>query len=481
MPFPSDEKKKKIATVLFTKGANAIKGNQLDYAIDCYLQCVKLAPAELEYRKHLRATEIKKYNNNGKGASGAGLRSSGARMSLKIARTRKKWVDVVEAAEDILVLNPWDVDALLEICTACKEIGGEDEIGYWVAQSACAANKERADAFRTMAYFAETLGRFNEAIVALEQVKKLDPGDAEVPMKIRQLAASSTIKRGGYEEEEGHHEEGGEGEEGAEPKPKPDKPSPVIRPAAPPPETEEDKAKREIKEAEDKITAEPTVVLNYVHLGNLYRQINDLDGAAKAYDRGYKATNDTELRQRFLEVRIDQFKAREVEGKALLEKIKDDKDRRKTIEKQIDQVAKARLKAEIELNKIRVQYKPDDYAAWVEMGKLQYDLGEYDESIKSLQKGRSDQRNKWKALYYLGLCFWQKKNFPLAEKNLSDALPLVPPRDEEAKKEIYYHRGRIAEDGGDKPLAVECYNEVAAIDYGFLDVADRLDRINKNE
>jgi tetratricopeptide (TPR) repeat protein len=479
MPFPSDPKKQKIATVLFSKGSAALKANQLDYAIDCYLKCVKLAPGNLEYRKHLRATEMKKYNNDGKGASGAGLRSSGARMSLKIARTRKKWVDVVEAAEDILQLNPWDVDASLEICAAIKEIGDEDEIGYWVAQSACAANKDRADAFRTMAYFAEQLGRFNEAIVALEQVKKLDPADAEVPMKIRQLAASSTIKRGGYEDEGSPGEEGA-GEEGGESK-KAEKQSPVIRPAAPPPETDEEKAKREIKEAEEKVAAEPTVVLNYVNLGNLYRQHNDLDGAAKAYDRGYKSTNDTELRQRFLEVRIDQFKAREADGMALLEKIKDDKDRRKMIEKQIDQVAKARLKAEVEVNRIRVQYKPDDYAAWVEMGKLQYDLGEYDEAIKSLQRGRSDMRKKWEAQMYLGLCFWQKKNFPLAEKNLSDALPLVPPRDEEGKKKLYYYRGRVAEDGGDKSLAVECYNEVAAIDYGFMDVADRLDKLNKSE
>jgi hypothetical protein len=57
----------------------------------------------------------------------------------------------------------------------------------------------------------------------------------------------------------------------------------------------------------------------------------------------------------------------------------------------------------------------------------------------------------------------------------------VPPRDEEGKKKLYYYRGRVAEDGGDKVLAVECYNEVAAIDYGFMDVADRLDKLNKSE
>jgi len=481
MPFPSDDKKQKIATVLFNKGSAALKANQLDYAIDCYLKCTKLDPGRIEYRKALRAVEMKKYNNDGKGASGAGLRSSGARMSLKIAKTRKKWVDVVESAEDILTYNPWDVDTLLEICVACKEIGGEDEIGYWVAQTAAAANKERGDGFRTLAYFAEQLGKFNEAIVALEQVKKLEPTDAEVPMKIRQLAASSTLKRGGYEEEESEgDQEGGEGEQG-EAKPKAEKTSPVIRPAAPPPETAEEKAEREIKEIEDKVAAEPANGMLYVQLGDAYRRANDLDGAAKTYDRGHKATNDNDLRIRFLEVRIDQFKSREEEGKTLLAKPSDDKERRKTIERQIEQIGRARLKAEVEVNQYRVRYKPDDHAAWLEMGEKLYRLGEFDESIKALQRGRADQRNKWKAQYYLGLCFWKKKNFALAEKNLKDALPLVPPRDEESKKEVYYHLGRVAEDEGDNTAAIEYYNEVAAIDYGYLDVAERLDKLNRTE
>jgi hypothetical protein len=139
------------------------------------------------------------------------------------------------------------------------------------------------------------------------------------------------------------------------------------------------------------------------------------------------------------------------------------------------------LKAEVEVNQYRVRYKPDDHAAWLEMGEKLYRLGEFDESIKALQRGRADQRNKWKAQYYLGLCFWKKKNFALAEKNLKDALPLVPPRDEESKKEVYYHLGRVAEDEGDNTAAIEYYNEVAAIDYGYLDVAERLDKLNRTE
>lgn len=482
MPLPTDPKRQTIATVLFTKGSNALKSNQFDYAIDCYLQCVKLDPNRLEYRQALRGVEYKKFNDNGKGASGAGLRTSGARMSLKIAKTRKKWADVIESAEDILVLNPWDVDVLLEICNACKELGDCDALGHWVAQTAAKANKDRADSFRMVAYFAEARQMYNDAIVALEQVKKLDPADAQTPMKIRQLAASSTIKKGNYEDEEAEEGEKAEGEEGKE-APKKEKTSPVMRPAAPPPETPEEKAKREIKELEDKVAAEPKNPILFAQLGQAYHAVGDMDNAAKAYDRGYKSTDDIDLRSRFLEIRIEQFKERERDGTALFEKLKSsgDKERAKTVEKQIEQVIRGRLKAEVEMSQIRIKFKPDDYAAWLDMGIGQYELKEYDEAIKSLQKGRADMRRKWEAQKFLALCFWQKRNFTLAEKNLADAIPLVPARDEVGKKDLFYWRGRIAEDAGDKTLAVEMYNEVAAIDYGYMDVSERLDNLNKAE
>jgi hypothetical protein len=42
---------------------------------------------------------------------------------------------------------------------------------------------------------------------------------------------------------------------------------------------------------------------------------------------------------------------------------------------------------------------------------------------------------------------------------------------------LHYRLGRVAEGLGNNEAAVEHYNEVAAIDYGYLDVAQRLKRL----
>ena len=69
----------------------------------------------------------------------------------------------------------------------------------------------------------------------------------------------------------------------------------------------------------------------HIQIGQAYQQIGDRDGAAKAFDRGYKACdNDLDLRLRFLEVKIDDFKERETAGLTKAERIQkttpDDKD-----------------------------------------------------------------------------------------------------------------------------------------------------------
>ena len=137
---------------LFSTGSNAVRSGNFDYAIDCYLKCARLVPDHLTYRQALRAAEEKKYNNSGKGATGAALRAGPAWAKLKIAKTRRRWHDVIDHAEGALTLNPWDVDALVEIGVACKELEDMTRTGLWVMQTAAKATKERVDVYSFRAF-----------------------------------------------------------------------------------------------------------------------------------------------------------------------------------------------------------------------------------------------------------------------------------------------------------------------------------------
>ena len=195
----SDAAKIKIAEQLFKTGGDAITKGNYDYAIDCFLKCTKVLPEVLRFRQALRATERRKYQNNGKGAGMAALKMKPAQLKLKTARARKKWKEVIDAGEEALRYNPWDVSTLHEIGKACQELQMV-ETGTWIMETAAEVDDETADVYRLLARFYEQGQLFEKAIGALEVVCKLDPADGESASKARQLAASATIQRGKLEE-----------------------------------------------------------------------------------------------------------------------------------------------------------------------------------------------------------------------------------------------------------------------------------------
>ena len=113
------------------------------------------------------------------------------------------------------------------------------------------------------------------------------------------------------------------------------------------------------------------------------------------------------------------------------------------------------------------------------MGHNLLHFKQFDDAIPALQKGRNDSSHKVEALVWLGVAFWQKKNYALADKNLAEAQSNILVGNEKMKKDILYYRGRVAEEAGDKAAAKNFYNDVAAIDYGYKDVAKRLDQLNQ--
>jgi hypothetical protein len=43
------------------------------------------------------------------------------------------------------------------------------------------------------------------------------------------------------------------------------------------------------------------------------------------------------------------------------------------------------------------------------------------------------------------------------------------------KKEVLYEKGLIHEEMGDKSAALECFKQIYEVDYGYLDVARRVE------
>jgi tetratricopeptide (TPR) repeat protein len=454
----SDESQRK-ATLCFQTGEKAVARGDFDYAIDMFSQCCKLVPDKVLYRQALRGAQRKKHKDNRKGVSMAAMRMKPAQLKMSYAKQRSKWQDLVDAAEEALLLNPWDVPTLLEQGMALHELGYL-ECAIFVLETA--QDQKTAEVYRQLAAVYEQAEHFDKAIRAWEMVSKTDPSDEQALSKMRALAASATIQKSKFDPESA----GGQNES--------------ARSAAP--ETYEARLDREIQELEAKVAENPNSVVLLRDLGDLWRRKGDFEKSADAYRRGVAASGGADLdlliKQKEAEVEPYRRKLTDLEHAKGTIDPKTDPEKAEKVKKYVSACTAEILKRESEIYRLRIQLNADDFTAYFELGYRQLKFGELDEAIKSLQKGRQDSANKWRALLYLGVAFWRKKNFVLAEKNLADSLDAVGNVNEEGRKEILYYRGRVAHDAQDSNRALGFFNEIAAIDYGYKDVAKRIDLIN---
>ncbi|QDU64176.1 Tetratricopeptide repeat protein [Planctomycetes bacterium Pan216] len=464
----------KITGQLFNAGSGALQKKNYDFAVDCFFKCAKRCPDNVMFRQALRGAEYKKYNNNGKGAMMAGLKMKPAQMKLKAAKTRKRWAEAAEAAEEALKINPWDTGVLSELATCLQEME-HYPAAVWVMQSATSADPKNADLFKLLADMYEANNQFDEAINALEMVRRLNPENREAGGRMRQLAARATLTKQGVDESQESDEEGdGEAGEGEAAKPQP-KAATRLSP--------EEIAERELRELEAKVKENPDDASTLGDLARRYRQQCKYEQAAKAFGRLYDLSDQTEtdMKAQQLECTIEPLKIAQGKIKEAFSKLirnaPDYMERAQKLKEKQRAIQVEQTKKELELFRFQTEINAENYAAHFELGFRLLQTRQYDEAIRALQEGCKDAKKKPEALMWTGVGFWKKKNYPLADRKLKEALESLSPGDDESRKQIYYYRGCVAQEKKDVDAAMEYFNEIAAMDYGYKDVAKRLEEL----
>ncbi len=144
----------------------------------------------------------------------------------------------------------------------------------------------------------------------------------------------------------------------------------------------------------------------------------------------------------------------------------------------LDQLAKLLLDYEIKEYRRRVTQNPDDYDLHYQLGLSLAKNGEYGEAIGEFQIAKSSPALRVQAMLQAGLCFEADGRGKLAERTYLDALKALEPDDTANFNALHYQLGRVNETLGNMEAAEEHYNEVAANDYTYLDVAQRLRNLN---
>jgi len=472
LPSPTVDQKR-IAQDSFTRAKEAIQTGNLDYAITLLLTCCKLDPANFLYRQSLRKPQKDKYGNNLRGSRFAFVSTPRWKAKVKGAKRSRDYLRLLEHGEQVLYRNPWDMGTQMDMAEAFDALGLNDLAVFTLDQ---ARQKYPRDATlnRAMARLFEKRGDYPKAIILWQLVKEVVPTDVEAAHKAKDLAASATIQKGQYEEAAAGTKD-----------------SPVLGRIEARAVEKQDKGTRETEPLLKRIEADPTEPNLYVQLATTHRKYGQDDRARAALQQGLGPTgNAFQIQLALMDLdliplhkSLEQVEAKLKKLKEQARRIEADEDLEENEEplseeelrKKRSKLVKEINTREIAIYRMKADRSPNEVQHRLELGirLLKADLTE--EAIAELQQAKRDEKIKWKAGLYLGVCFQKRNAWRLAQRNFEEALTSLPPGEDAGRKELLYHLALGSATNGDLPRALDLGHELANMDYGFKNIGKLID------
>jgi tetratricopeptide (TPR) repeat protein len=124
--------------------------------------------------------------------------------------------------------------------------------------------------------------------------------------------------------------------------------------------------------------------------------------------------------------------------------------------------------------KTRVDRNPTDKTLRYELGQAYFAAGLFTEAIPELQQAKGNPHIRIKAMLLLGRCFERKNMNDLAKGSFIEANKELAIMDN-TKKDLLYDLALVCEKMGDREGYLEALKEIYNNDYGFKDVAKRVE------
>ena len=221
----------------------------------------------------------------------------------------------------------------------------------------------------------------------------------------------------------------------------------------------------------EKYNADPNHLATVKELAGIYEQLEDWSNAATFYSWAHSlsagdvalATKASTMNDRAIEADLKNLEAA----------VAADPDNAE-LKAALDARRADRLAEQVQEAQRRVDQNPTDPQLRFELGTALYNSGDFSAAIPHLQQATRNPHIRTKVLLLLGRTFKAKGMYDLSIKQLSDALSDLHAMDH-VKKEVLYEKGLIHDEMGDKPSALDCFKQIYEVDYGYRDVAQRVE------
>ncbi len=144
------------------------------------------------------------------------------------------------------------------------------------------------------------------------------------------------------------------------------------------------------------------------------------------------------------------------------------------LEKELLEFRQERSKGAVKDAQLRVDQNPTDPQLRFDLGLALYNSGDYNGAIPHLQQAKRNPHIRTRVLLTLGRSFDAKGMYDIANSQLKEALEDLHAMDG-TKKEVLYLMGVICKKMDNHDEALQCFKEIYEVDYGYLDVAKRVE------
>jgi tetratricopeptide (TPR) repeat protein len=461
MALKTEKELSESLRALWLKAVSAIELRNFGYAISLLQEILKQEPEFLTGRQLLRRAEVTK----SKSAKKSFFNISTAPIGVMKAQREIKNdpTHAVEMLEEVLEGEPYNRQANLLLKEAALAAGWP-EIGVFALRTLLEESPRDVKVLHELGRLYHEIGDHESEVEIYNQITAINPLDAQALRLGKDASARASMKRGGWTQAESYRDLIKDKEEAISLEQQS-----RIRLTG-------EALDQQIAETYARHQAEPENLDFARRLGALTEQKDDLESAIRWYqhaaDLGKGA--DTGLLRKISDLKI---KCLEREIAAHEEFLSTYSARDEVYAEKSGQLRAAKVsRAEMLIADAqeRVARNPTDLQLRFELGENLFNARRFREAVPELQRARQNPHARLKAMNVLGCCYGELGMHDLAMKQLEEASREISSMDA-MKKEIVYNLGLVYEQIGDPEKALACMKQIYEVDYGYRDVARRVE------
>lgn len=436
---------------LWLKAQQAVAAKNYKYAVSILKTLVKRAPGFLEGRKILRSCEIKTTPDAGRRSSLFG--------GMRISTSRKDPASVIVSVEDDLEKDPYSVTANEALFTAANELN-LPELAAFALETICKGQPNAKKHMHMLANHYIKNENFAEAADTYRRILEIDRTDAIAQRGEKDCAARATMKQGNWE---------GKGD--FRTKLKSQSATTDLENADKMGLTRAEMEQR-LAQLSEQYAVDNTNLQIVKDIASIYEQMEDYANSYSFYAYAFQLSGgaDLSINDKAMEMQEKAMQAEITYYEQVLAADPNNEEAKATLAARKKEIAEA-VVADA---KARVDANPTDAQLQFKYGQALFDAEQYTEAIPPLQRARTNPNLRIKSMLMLGKCYASKNMTDMAIRQLEDADKELVAMDD-TKKEILYMIGTLYETAGNKEKSLENFKAIYEVDYGYKDVAHRVE------